>query len=153
MSRFQIEIQSSESLQADVVKTLERAATLTLERQDAPQNAALTVRLAGKEEVRELNRTYRDIDSETDVLSFEVNDTLPDGSLYLGDIVIAQDVAREQAHAGGHRFVAELALLVIHGVLHLMGHDHANEEQKGAMWALQSDLLASLGLSAAPTDS
>lgn len=153
MSHFQIDVQMGEGLEARLGETLKRAAALTLERQQAPGNAALTVRLTDRDEVRRLNRAYRDQDSETDVLSFEINDPLPDGSLYLGDIVIASDVAREQSRAAGHTFLAELALLVIHGVLHLRGHDHGSDEEKAAMWALQSDLLAVLDLSATPTES
>lgn len=153
MSTYQIEVQSGDLLEAHDVDLLERAAALTLEREQAPQSASVTVRLSDGDALRQLNRTYRDTDSETDVLSFEINEMLPDGSLYLGDVVIATDVAREQAHVGGHAFVAELALLVIHGILHLLGHDHAREEQKAAMWARQSELLATLGLSATPTES
>ncbi len=153
MSQFQIVVQAGEPLEDHVVQTLERAAALTLERQQAAENVALTVRLATADEVRQLNRTYRGKDSQTDVLSFKINDVLPDGSFYLGDIVIATEVAREQARAAGHELLNELALLVIHGVLHLMGHDHADEAQKATMWAQQSELLAALGLSATPTES
>lgn len=152
MRTYQIEVQSGGLLEAHDANLLERAAALTLERAQAPQSASVTVRLTNGDELRQLNRTYRDTDSETDVLSFEINETLPDGSLYLGDVVIATDVAREQARAEGHVFVAELALLVIHGLLHLLGHDHAHEEQKAVMWAQQSELLATLGLSASPTE-
>ncbi|MFW6068036.1 MAG: rRNA maturation RNase YbeY [Chloroflexota bacterium] len=153
MSRFQIDVQASEPIEDHLVQTLERAAALALERQQAAENVALTVRLATAEEVQQLNRTYRGQDSQTDVLSFEINDTLPDGSFYLGDIVIATEVAREQARAAGHALLDELALLVIHGVLHLMGHDHADDAQKAAMWAQQRDVLAALGLNAMPTES
>lgn len=153
MSKFEIEVQTNEPLGEHTIQMLKRAATLTLERQQAAENVTLTVRLATADEVRQLNRTYRGKDSETDVLSFKINDVLPDGSFYLGDIVIATEVAREQARAAGHELLNELALLVVHGVLHLMGHDHANNAQKEAMWAQQSDLLAALGLSATPTES
>ncbi len=153
MSRFQIDVQASEPIEEHLVQTLERAAALTLERQQAAKNVALTVRLANAEEVQQLNRTYRGQDSQTDVLSFEINDTLPDGSFYLGDIVIATEVASAQARAARHTLLDELALLVIHGVLHLMGHDHTDEAQKAAMWAQQRDVLAALGLNAMPTES
>lgn len=153
MKPFQVDVQESGLLRAEVADILERAAVLTLERHQAPKNLALTLKLADREEVRRLNQTFRGNESETDVLSFEMNETLPDGSLYLGDVVIALPVAEEQARAAGHGLDAELALLVIHGVLHLLGHDHGDEEEKVAMWAQQSDLLAALGLDAAPTES
>jgi probable rRNA maturation factor len=65
---------------------------------------------------------------------------------YLGDIAISLPRATAQAEAAGHPVAAELQLLTVHGVLHLLGHDHAEPEEKAAMWAAQAAVLATLGV-------
>lgn len=85
---------------------------------------SLTLVLAGDDAVRRLNRTFRGKDKPTDVLSFPLGETGPDGKHYLGDIVIAVPVAGRQARAKGHSLDRELRLLAIHGYLHLLGYDH-----------------------------
>ncbi len=77
--------------------------------------------------LRDLNRQYRELDRPTDVLSFPDGARLPDGRVLLGEIVISLDTARRQAASLGHGEVRELEELVIHGVLHLLGHDHEND--------------------------
>ena len=108
--------------------------------------------LTDRDEIRRLNGVYRGLDQVTDVLSFELNETLPEGGTYLGDVVIALPVAQEQADAGGHALLAELSLLVIHGVLHLLGYDHADSGAKDEMWSRQAEILEELGLHASPTE-
>ena len=110
--------------------------------------AELTVVITDDETLRELNRTFRGVDDPTDVLSFgdEAPDFVaaPDAADYLGDVVISYP--RAQAQAIGHSVEAELALLVIHGVLHLLGHDHLETDEKEAMWKQQATALKKLGL-------
>jgi probable rRNA maturation factor len=112
--------------------------------------AVLTLVVTDDEAVRALNRDYLGIDAPTDVLSFGggspdfVNP--PDAEAYLGDLVIAYPQASAQASAAGHTIEAELALLVVHGVLHLLGYDHVRSKDKAAMWGRQSDILSQLGL-------
>ncbi len=125
---------------------LKAAVEATLRHQHAPQDAALSLRITSDEPVRALNARYRGVDKTTDVLSF------PDGSLdpesgvpYLGDIVIAYPRAAAQAQQGGHPVAWELCLLTVHGVLHLLGHDHATAEEKALMWAAQREILQRLG--------
>ena len=97
--------------------------------------------------MQELNRQYRDIDTPTDVLSFPADFTDPESEApYLGDILISYPRAEKQAAAGGHSTLAELQLLVVHGVLHLLGFDHAQVQEKAEMWAAQSEILHRLGL-------
>ncbi len=125
---------------------LENAARVTLDLSEVP-DADLTLVLTGDEQVRALNREYLDIDQATDVLSFPAGDTDPEtGRAYLGDIVISLPRAAEQAETRGHAVEAEVQLLVVHGVLHLLGHDHAEEAEKTRMWALQAKVLAFLGV-------
>jgi len=101
-----------------------------------------TVRLAGADEVRALNRKYRGQDRATDVLSFPLGETLADGP-YAGDILVCLPVAEKQARRSGHSLEKELLLLVIHGLLHLKGFDHETDE--GEMLALQKRLYAEFG--------
>ncbi len=127
---------------------LKNAARTALKEQSAPENASLTILLTNDEDIRTLNRDYRGFDKPTDVLSFEANEHNPEtGFLYLGDIVISMQRAAKQAKNGGHPLEAEVQLLVIHGILHLLGHDHAKTEEKAQMWAAQDKILARLGLS------
>jgi probable rRNA maturation factor len=126
---------------------LQRAAHLTLEQQSAPDDD-ITIVLADDEQLRALNRDYLGIDAPTDVLSFPASELDPEtGARYLGDILISVERAASQAQAAGHALEAELQLLVVHGVLHLLGHDHAEAQEKARMWAAQDDVLKRLGLS------
>ena len=94
------------------------------------------------ERVRELNRTWRAIDAPTDVLSFPDGDELPDGRRFLGEIIISLDAARRQAAELGHSELRELQELTLHGVLHLLGYDH--EEDDGDMDSLELELREEL---------
>lgn len=104
----------------------------------------------GEEEMRELNAGYRDQDRPTDVLSFplweEEGHFCPPrfeevGELVLGDIVVCPGVVRRQALEAGVAPLREHLLVVIHGFLHLVGFDHADEEERTRMWTLQESLL------------
>jgi probable rRNA maturation factor len=107
--------------------------------------ADVTVLLTDDGQVQALNRQYLEIDAPTDVLSFPAGETDPDsGNLYLGDVIISYPRALAQAETGGHSVEAELQLLVVHGVLHLLGYDHAEEAEQAAMWAVQAEIMAGL---------
>jgi probable rRNA maturation factor len=128
---------------------VEKAAELALKHQSASENAALTVVLSDDEQLHDLNRDYLGVDAATDVLSFPADETDPEtDSPYLGDILISVPRAAQQAEAAGHALEAEVQLLVVHGVLHLMGHDHAEAEEKTRMWQAQAEILNQLGLGA-----
>lgn len=114
----------------------------------APEFAAsdLTIVFVNDDDIRELNKTYRNIDSPTDVLSFSSEEMDPEtGSFYLGDLVISVPRATEQAQKAGHPVENEIRLLIVHGVLHLLGYDHATSEDKKIMWEKQTSILKSLG--------
>jgi probable rRNA maturation factor len=120
----------------------------------APLRARGTVSIAvvSDRRVRALNQHYRGIDRPTDVLSFPAQDRLPPTTHrtrrstldFLGDIVIAQGVARRQAHEAGHPEATELKVLALHGLLHLLGYDH--ERDNGAMARLERRLRRKGGL-------
>jgi probable rRNA maturation factor len=93
--------------------------------------------------MRELNRTFRGVDATTDVLSFPWDgEGSPEGERHLGDILISVPRARSQAERAGHDLDRELKILLIHGYLHLLGHDH--ETDRGEMSRLQARLVRSL---------
>jgi probable rRNA maturation factor len=108
----------------------------------------LTVVLAGDAQLQALNRQYLGIDAPTDVLAFPGSQPDPQsGIMYLGDVLISLAQAESQAHAAGHPLASEVQLLVVHGVLHLLGHDHDEPGAKARMWATQGEILRRLGLS------
>jgi probable rRNA maturation factor len=126
---------------------VERAARATLDLAGAPA-ADLTVVLTGDRRVHALNRDFLGIDAPTDVLSFPADEPDPEtGGNYLGDIIISVKRAASQARTHGHAVEAEVQLLTIHGVLHLLGHDHAGSEDKARMWAAQAETLERIGIS------
>jgi probable rRNA maturation factor len=134
------------------VRLLERAAKAALEQQSASTESDLTIVLTDDARIQELNRDYLGIDAPTDVLSFpasEMDGSEIDpetGSPYLGDILISVPYAARSAAKAGHPLEEEVQLLVVHGVLHLLGHDHARVREKARMWKAQAKILESLGL-------
>ncbi len=126
---------------------LERAAYAALEYEAESKEAELSIVLTDNAHLQELNLNYLGIDAPTDVLSFPASETDPEsGARYIGDILISIPRAESQAEAAGHPLEAEVQLLVVHGVLHLLGHDHAEPEEKARMWKAQAEILESLGL-------
>ena len=126
---------------------LERAARAALEHESQSLDAELSIILTDDARLHELNLNYLGVDAPTDVLSFPSSETDPEtGAQYIGDILISIPRARAQAEAAGHPLEAEVQLLVVHGTLHLLGHDHANPEEKARMWTAQTEILYRLGL-------
>jgi probable rRNA maturation factor len=126
----------------------ERAARAALTHQGQPADVDLSIVLTDDARLHQLNREYLGIDAPTDVLSFPASESDPEtGAPYLGDILISIPRAREQASAAGHAMESEVQLLVVHGVLHLLGHDHAEAKGKRKMWKAQAEILKELGLS------
>jgi probable rRNA maturation factor len=124
---------------------LRGAARAALRHQAAPRPAALSLRVTTDGALQALHRDFLGQDHPTDVLSFPSGEMDPEtGRLYLGDIALSYPRASAQAHQGGHPVRAELQLLIVHGVLHLLGHDHATEQQKRRMWTAQAEVLRRL---------
>lgn len=109
---------------------------------------SMTLRVTDEAELRRLNAQFAKSDHATDVLSFPDGDPDVEGSgVYFGDVVIALPVADSHAKVAGHDVQAELILLAVHGTLHLLGYDHANDQSRGAMWQRQDQILADVGCS------
>lgn len=126
---------------------LKRAAARALEHEGISSQSELTLVITGDQQLRKLNRQFLDIDAPTDVMSFSDGDIDPDtGEPYLGDILISYPRAAAQAEASDHPTETELQLLVVHGVLHLLGHDHDEPVEKERMWRTQAEILNSLAI-------
>ena len=126
---------------------LKKAAAEALRHQLASDNTDLCIVLTDDAQLHELNRDYLGVDAATDVLSFPSEQIDPEnGARYLGDILISVPRAAAQAAGSGHPVEAEAQLLVVHGVLHLLGHDHAEKDEKARMWQAQIEILSRLGL-------
>lgn len=154
---YTIDVQTTKRYPTSLTRAVAGAAHAALAHEAAAAGVALTILLTDDEHVRQLNRQYRDEDQTTDVLSFPAGGPMPgvaEAAAYLGDIAIAVPVAEQQAVAQGHPVVAELQLLAVHGVLHLLGYDHLDEDEKARMWTTQAAVLSTLGLSGIqPTES
>lgn len=143
---------------------LRKAARATLDQQGVTSRVELTIVITGNAQLRALNREFRHVDAPTDVLSFATYTSLqPAAELshragrsraqYLGDVIISYPTAKAQAKVGGHPIEAELQLLAVHGVLHLLGHDHYSRAEKAMMWQAQREILHSIGAAMAePTE-
>ena len=134
-------------LAAGQIEMLTRVALAAVEHVAALDASEVSISFVGEDEIRGLNRDYRGIDAVTDVLSFPVGDGLNIGAgRPLGDVVICMDVARGQAQEYGHSINRELAFLVVHGMLHLLGYDHGDAEAEAEMCRVQEEILLGLGI-------
>ena len=105
--------------------------------------------IVSEEKIQELNKNYRGIDRITDVISFALEDDKSfniDAYRMLGDIYICLNRAKEQALEFGHSFKRELSFLAIHGLLHLLGYDHMNEDDEKVMFDKQEEVLKRYGI-------
>ena len=126
---------------------IESAVQATLVQQKKSLDVNLSVVLADNRRLRKLNRDYLGVDAPTDVHSFPASESDPEtGARYIGDILISVPYATKGAKQAGNSLEAELQLLVVHGVLHLLGHDHAKPKEKAKMWKAQAEILEALGL-------
>lgn len=146
MVNIQIAEQFTDQVNA---QALELVALSTLSHEDVPPETDLSIVIADDAHLQELNNQFLGIEAPTDVLSFPSGESEPDlesGRVYIGDVVLSYPRAAEQAEAAGHPVVAEMQLLVVHGVLHLLGYDHYEPDEKAEMWAVQGDILQALGI-------
>ena len=105
----------------------------------------VTLQVTDDKTIQEFNLQYRDTDEATDVLSFENAFTDPEsGETYLGDILISYETAKRQADSRGLEMMTELEMLLVHGILHLTGMDHASQSDWQAMSNMQDAILAEL---------
>lgn len=117
-----------------------------LDEQRVPADMELSLLLVDARTIASLNAAHMDKEGPTDVLAFPIDEpgeTPPGPPAILGDVVLCPEVAREQAAGLGRAPAEELRLLVVHGILHLLGMDHADAAQEAAMFGRTDELLAS----------
>ena len=134
------------SYEEDYMRILQR----TLEHLNIEDDIELSCIIVDDERIHEINRDYRNIDRSTDVISFALEDSV---EFYiegmpraLGDIFISYDHAKMQAEEYGHSVYREMCFLFMHGILHLLGYDHMEEDEAKEMFALQNEILDSLNI-------
>jgi probable rRNA maturation factor len=142
-----VEVLNESGLDADVV-ALTRLSRFVLDRMRIHPQAEMCLKLVDRATITELNEHWMDKQGATDVLAFPMDelrpgaaeDDLPEG--VVGDIVLCPEVAAEQAAGNGQQPADEVELLTVHGILHLLGYDHAEPDEHREMFGLQARLLA-----------
>lgn len=131
---------------------IRRACIAVLREEKFEGDSEVSVSFVDNEEIRKLNKEFRNIDSATDVLSFPlgengVYDVNPDtGAKLLGDVVISMERAQKQAMEYGHSFEREVCYLTVHSMLHLLGYDHMEPQEKAEMRMKEEIVMARIGL-------
>ena len=145
MALVEVDARASVDVDTDALVAL---AEFVMGRLGLHEDTELSISLVDPEEIAQLHEHWMDLPGPTDVLSFPMDELRapgPDGTAQpgvLGDVVICPQVAAEQGVAAGHGTDAELELLLTHGILHLLGHDHAEPADHAEMFGLQDALLA-----------
>lgn len=125
------------------IKDIENILKLGLKHMNI-KDSYISVVIVDKDKIHEINKTYRDVDKVTDVISFAFEDNggiTPDGLRILGEIYLCMDKAKEQAIEYGHSNKREICYLVTHGLLHLLGYNHEKEEDKKKMRIKEEEIL------------
>lgn len=118
----------------DEIKNLiEKSIAAVLKVENLHENVEVSVSFVGDEEIRALNRDYRGVDKSTDVLSFPMDDEFIIDNRILGDVIINTRRVMEQAEELGHSDEREISYLTVHSILHLLGYDHMDDEDKKEM--------------------
>lgn len=135
-----------ELISQKALKTIEEV----LKVENFNENAEVSLSIVDKDTIHKLNKDYRNVDRETDVLSFPMDEEAFDDEgnpiFLLGDIVICLDVARNQAAEFGHSLEREMMYLICHSTLHLLGYDHIEEDDKVKMRAKEKEVMKNLGV-------
>ncbi len=159
-----VENETGQAFSFDEKSLLDRVAEAVLDIENCPYEAAVNLLITDDAGIREYNKNYRDIDSETDVLSFPnlefetpgdfsgVEERVADcfdpdsGELVLGDIILNVTRVKEQAAAYGHSVLREYAFLIAHSLYHLCGYDHMEPEEAALMEEKQEAVLQALSI-------
>lgn len=149
---MKIYFEEGQVVSQEILDTMTRAAESLVDAENIDvDRSEISVTFTGLEEIHQLNRDYRQVDSPTDVLSFpqfdELNDLPEEGEIALGDVVICKEKAEEQAEEFGHSFEREIIYLFVHSVLHLLGYDHMDEDEKKIMRRREEEVMGQLGIS------
>lgn len=138
----------------EIKEMLEKVCLKSLQYEEFNEDCEISLSIVMNDEIHDINKQFRNIDSPTDVLSFpqltfeegEEADVNENGEIVLGDIIISIDRAKEQAEEYGHSLKRELAFLSVHSMLHLMGYDHMVPEEEEDMFRRQKEILIEAGI-------
>ncbi|WP_313891821.1 rRNA maturation RNase YbeY [Psychrobacillus sp.] len=142
------------TLSKETIELVEKVLQFAADQQSIKDGSEVSVTFVTNDAIQEINRTYRNKDVATDVISFAMEE-LGEGEMkiidadiptLLGDIIISVERAKEQAAAYAHTFEREVCFLAVHGFLHLLGFDHGTEEEEKEMFGLQETILQAFGL-------
>ena len=146
-SKIEIFVQVEEEIKE--LETVEKVLYRAIEKENL-DNVSFNVIIVDNDYIHELNKTYRKIDRETDVITFALEEestvVVPGEERILGDIYISMDKARSQSKEYGHSLLRELSFLAVHGFYHLLGYDHQTEEEEKVMFQKQEEVLESYGI-------
>ena len=144
-----IEIFNNTNEEIPELETVEKVLYSAMDKEEL-KDTSFNLIIVDNEYIHELNKNYRGIDRETDVITFALEDedtlVIGDNERILGDIYISIDRARSQAVDYGHSFLRELSFLAVHGFYHLLGYDHQTEEEEKVMFGKQEEVLESYGI-------
>ena len=147
MNKIEIFNQTNEDI--DELETVEKVLLKASEKEKL-ENTSFNLIIVDNNYIHELNKNYRNIDRETDVITFALEDddtlVLPENIRVLGDIYISIDKARSQAEEYGHSFLREICFLAVHGFYHLLGYDHMTPEDEKIMFKKQEEVLEEYGI-------
>lgn len=129
------------------IDALINAIETTIETEQAFGDFEVSVSFVTNDEIRQLNKMYRNVDRETDVLSFPMDDEEDiEGVIMLGDVILSTEKIVEQAHEFGHSLEREMIYLTVHSMLHLLGYDHLEDEEKEEMRTMEKEVMKKLQL-------
>ena len=147
MNKIEIFNETNEEIKE--LETVEKVLYSAMDKEGL-EDTSFNLIIVDNEYIHELNKNYRGIDRETDVITFALEDedslVVGDNERILGDIYISIDRARSQAVDYGHSFLRELSFLAVHGFYHLLGYDHQTEEEEKIMFGKQEEVLSSYGI-------
>lgn len=150
--------QDKEEITSEIRQAVERVCEIALKTEECDFDAQISITFVDNETIREINRSQRNINSATDVLSFpmlefdengvaDIEYEMDGDMVVLGDIVISAQRAREQAEEYGHSLVREIAFLTAHSMLHLLGYDHVgSKDDEEIMCEKQENILNTVGI-------
>ncbi len=136
--------QDQVEIDEDLYGVLEQVVRECLILEEKSLDYEISISFVDNEEIRKLNKQYRNVDSNTDVLSFPLEENVPVPMPLLGDIIISAEKALEQSKAYGHSFLREVAYLTAHSMFHLLGYDHMEEGERALMRSKEKDLMKRL---------
>jgi probable rRNA maturation factor len=145
---FTVDVQNDAAYACDSA-CLQDAARAVLSNHEVEPDTSLSIVFTDDAHIAALNLQFRGVDAPTDVLSFPADPppvVIPEEAPYLGDLVIAYPYAAAQFEREGHKLDDGLALLVVHGMLHLLGYDHDTDANRAEMWAAQDEALKILNI-------